>query len=59
MTDIQYPKHLDNSSGWTINPEFLCRVSDRAGAVYGYSTGMEETEATLLAVRDLLREETV
>lgn len=55
-TAIEYPKNNSSSNGWTIDPEFLSRVEERAGAVYGYYPGLEETEAALLAGMDLLRE---
>ncbi|MDR7940365.1 hypothetical protein RIU82_10485 [Enterobacter soli] len=55
-TAIEYPKNNSSSNGWTIDPEFLIRVEERAGAVYGYYPGLEETEAALLAGMDLLRE---
>ena len=53
---IEFPKNNSSSNGWTIDPQFLSRVSDRAEAVYGYRPGLEETEAALLAGLDLLRE---
>ncbi|HEG1876850.1 TPA: hypothetical protein SCR70_002495 [Enterobacter kobei] len=58
-TAIEYPKNNSSSNGWTIDPEFLSRVEERAGAVYGYYPGLEETEAALLAGMDLLRERAV
>ncbi|HHT0022966.1 TPA: hypothetical protein ACTXAG_003167 [Klebsiella oxytoca] len=53
---IEYPENNSSSKGWTIDPEFLSRVAERAGAFYGYHPGLEETEAALLAGLDLLRE---
>lgn len=53
---IEYPKNNSSSKGWTIDPEFLSRVAERAGAFYGYHPGLEETEAALLAGLDLLGE---
>lgn len=53
---IEYPKNNSSSKGWIIDPEFLSRVAERAGAFYGYHPGLEETEAALLSGLDLLRE---
>lgn len=53
---IEYPKNSTPSNGWTIDPEFLSRVAERASALYGYHPGLEETESALLAGLDLLRE---
>ncbi|MXF49631.1 hypothetical protein GR294_24375, partial [Raoultella sp. Lac2] len=46
---IEYPKNSTPSNGWTIDPGFLSRVVERAGAVYGYHPGLEEAESALLA----------
>ncbi len=53
---IEYPKNSTPSNGWTIDPGFLSRVVERAGAVYGYHPGLEEAESALLAGLYLLRE---
>ncbi len=53
---IEYPKNNSSSKGWTIDPEFLGRVVERAGTFYGYHLGLEEAESALLAGLDLLRE---
>jgi hypothetical protein len=53
---IEYPKNSTPSNGWTIDPEFLSRVVERAGAVYGYHPGLEEAESALLVGLYLLRE---
>lgn len=56
LRSVEYPKNSSQSNGWTIDPEFLSRVQERARAVYGYKPGLEETEAALLVGLDYLRE---
>lgn len=43
----------DQNEGWTLDYDFVSSIVEKINEAGGYSTGVEETEAVILALCDL------